>query len=405
VSEIRAQPLGPLPGENDDALVDHDEYTAAYGEALSDSLNLDNWESGLDLAALYRRLEAEIGPAIEQERRIQETIRRELFPLLTEAPDAPTGAGVHVASTADLEETTRKVLFSGQLEACDGTSVTHDTLLVTVTQIGISLVSYLGHELALSQRLFRRDLRVASQDPTEEVRALLERRQFRTATGVADRHDTLSELGRRGIMSYVERATLLHRSTAAWRMGHGNPVPYELLTGSGSMELLGAAIEMLSDLVSYQQFVFVPSAIKDRVLLTLGSALRPLEYAIAYTGETAMRRVVEHGHYEGDWHDMARRFVGRIGPDIAIGVYRAGPHSPATPFFAHVERVHEAAHIAMADSLLQEHRGFPLSIDLADAACRAMLGGAAFDDAVTSAYHTQGEPVQYLTERQTRARQ
>jgi hypothetical protein len=271
-----------------------------------------------------------------------------------------------------------------------------------VTQIGICLISYQGNELALSQRLFRRDLRVASPDPTEEVRALLEKRQSRAAAGVSDRHDTLSELGRRGIMSYGERATLLNRSTAAWRMGHGNPVPYELLTGSGSMELLGASMHMLQDLIEYRQFVFVPSAVKDRVLLTLGAALWPLEYAVVHTGETAMRRVVEHGHYKGTWHQEAVKFVDRVGSKIAVGVYRAGPHSPATPFFAHVERIHEAAHIAMADSLLQEHRGFPLSIDLADTACRTMFAGAAFDDAVTSAYQSKGEPVRYLNERQTR---
>ncbi len=404
MSDTGPEPLGSLPGESGDPLVDPDEYASAHGETLEETLNLDNWEAGLDLSALYQRLEAEIGPAIEQERRIQATVRRELFPLLAQAHDAPPEAGVHVAEAADLEDATRKVLFSGQLETCDGTTATHDSLLVTVTQIGICLVSYQGHELSLSQRLFRRDLRVSSADPTEEVRAILERRQARAATGVADRHDTLSELGRRGIMSYAERATLLDRSGAAWRMGHGNPVPYELLTGSGSMDLLAASIAMLTRLIGYEQFVFVPSALKDRVLLTLGAALRPLEYAVVRTAEATMERIVEKGHYGGDWHRAAEKFVDHVGPKIAVGVYRAGPPSPAMPFFAHVDRVHEAAHVAMADSLLQEHRGFPLSIDLADAACRAVFGGAAFEDAVTSAYQTQGEPVRYLTERQTRAR-
>jgi hypothetical protein len=392
----------PLPGEHGDPLVAVDEFSAAYGETLAEALNLDNWESGIDLESLYQRLEAEIVPAIEQERRIQEVVREELFDLLAQAADAPSEAGVHTASLSDLQEVTRKVLFSGQLETCDGTTVTHDTLLVTVTQIGICLISYQGHEMALSQRLFRRDLRVGAADPIEEVRALLERRQSRSATGVTDRRDTLSELGRRGIMTYAERATLLYRSQAAWRMGHGNPVPYELLTGSGSMDLLGEAIKVLSDLIDYQQFVFVPSAIKDRVLLTLGGALHPLEYAVVYTGESAMRRVVKGGHYGEEWHNRVGRFVDRNGQKVVVGVYRAGPYSPATPFFAHADRVHEAAHVAMADSLLQEHRGFPLSIDLADAACRAVFGGGAFDDAVTAAYQTHGEPARYLTERQTR---
>jgi len=169
------------------------------------------------------------------------------------------------------------------------------------------------------------------------------------------------------------------------------------------MDLLSEAIKILDELIAYRQFVFVPSALKDRVLQTLGGALRPLEYAVVYTGETAMRRVVSSGHYGGDWHSKAEKFVDRNGPKIAVGIYRAGPNSPATPFFAHVERVHEAAHIAMADSLLQEHRGFPLSIDLADAACRAAFGGATFEDAVTSAYQSHGEPSRYFTERQTRS--
>ena len=74
-------------------------------------------------------------------------------------------------------------------------------------------------------------------------------------------------------MTYAERATLLQRSEAAWRMGHGNIVPYELLTGSGSMALLTASLKVLRNLVAYQQFVFVPSSIKDRLLLTIGHAL------------------------------------------------------------------------------------------------------------------------------------
>jgi hypothetical protein len=403
VSEDGAEPLGQLPGESGDPLVEADEYEAATGETLEDTLNLDNWEAGLDLALLYQRLEAEIGPAIEQEHRLHETVRG-LFEMLTDVADAPPDAGVHQAEPADLEETTRKLLFSGELETCDGTTDTHDTLLVTVTQIGICLVSYQGHELSLSQRLFRRDLRTAAADPTEEVRKLLERRRTRAATGVADRQDTLSELARRGIMTYAERATLMDRSNAKWRMGHGNPVPYELLTGSGSMGLLGASIDVLTRLVNYKQFVFVPSALKDRVLLTLGSALRPLEYLVVSTAEAPMQRIVEKGHYSGDWHQKTKLFVEQVGPKIVMGMYRAGPHSPAVPFFAHADQVHLAAHVAIADSLLQEYRGFPLSIDLADAACQAAFGGGAFEDAVTAAYRSRGEPVRYLTERQTRAR-
>ena len=214
---------------------------------------------------------------------------------------------------------------------------------------------------------------------------------------MADKRDTLSELARRGIMTYAERATLLRRSTAQWRMGHGNIAPYELLTGSGNMALLAESLTVLRELVAYRQFVFVPSSIKDRLLLTIGDALGPLEYAVIQTADQAMRRIVEGGRYNPESRRLADAFVTDIGHQIAVGVYRASAHSPATPFFAHVDRVHEAAHIAIADSVLQEHRGFPLSIDLADVACRSMFGADTFDDAVASAYREHGEPTRYST--------
>jgi hypothetical protein len=393
-----------VPVDGDHIFIADDDFMAATGESIERTLDLATWQAGVDLGALYRRLEAEVGPALEQERRVQRVVRSEIFPLLRQAPDAPAEAGVHRAKASDLEDVHRKVLFSGQLDTCDGTSVTHDTLLLTVTQIGVCLISYHGNELALSQRMYRRDLRTIGTDPIEEARELLARRKDRAATGVADKRDILSELARRGIMTYAERATLLQKSEAKWRMGHGNIAPYELLTGSGNMALLAAGLEVLRKLVAYEQFVFVPSSIKDRLLLTIGNALGPLEYAVIQTGEQAMRKIVDNGRYHPDFAQLAEDFVADIGHKIAVGVYRASAHSPATPFFAHVDRVHEAAHIAMADSVLQEHRGFPLSIDLADAACRAMFGADAFDDAVAAAYREHGEPLRYLPERNTRER-
>jgi hypothetical protein len=210
---------------DDPLLVADDDFKAATGESIERTLDLTTWQAGVDLGVLYQRLEAEVGPALEQERRVQSVVRSDIFPLLRQAPDAPAEAGVHQAKAADLEDVHRKVLFSGQLDTCDGTTATHDTLLLTVTQIGICLISYLGDELALSQRMYRRDLRTVGTDPIDEARELLGRRKDRAATGVADKRDTLSELARRGIMTYAERATLLQRSDAAWRMGHGNIAP------------------------------------------------------------------------------------------------------------------------------------------------------------------------------------
>ncbi|MGI8336758.1 hypothetical protein ACRYCC_43025 [Actinomadura scrupuli] len=396
------RPTEEKPPDTPGELIGDDDFSAAYGESIAEALNLDSWDRGVDLAALYKRLESEVGPALEQERRVQEVIRSEVFELLKTAPEAPKEAGVHTARPRDLEEVHRKILFSGQLETCDGTSKTHDTLLLTVTQIGVCLISYQGNELALSQRFFRRDLRTSMPDPIEEARALLERRKDRAAVDIPDKREKLSELGRRGIMTYAERATLLHRSEALWRMGHGNIAPYELLTGSGNMDLLDRSLRVLRELVDYKRWVFVPSGIKDRLLLTIGDALLPLEYAILSSSQRAMSRIVDGGRYNPTSRAIAEKFVKEVGPKIVIGVYRASRHAPATPFFAHADHAHEAAHIAMADSTLQEHRGFPLSIDLADSACRAAFPAEIFDDAVTSAYHLHGEPLRYLSERRTR---
>src|SRR5581483_7571930 len=146
------------------------------------------------------------------------------------------------------------LLFNGGVEAADGTVQPYNTLPLTILQIGVALVSYQGNSGTWSQRLYRRDLRGAEGDPTEDMIRLLERRQARS--GRSGGSDRFSELLQRGIMAYAERALLLRRSTASWRMGHGNPAPYELITGSGSLELMLAATTLLRELIErHRRFV------------------------------------------------------------------------------------------------------------------------------------------------------
>jgi len=385
------------------------EFKAAFGESIAATLDIDSWSADADLQRVYRRLAAEVQSAVEQEQRIRSFVRREVFPLLATRAQAPEAAGVYRAELSQVENLHRRVLFPGRLETCDGIVVSHDTLVLTVTQIGVCLVSYQGDQLSLSQRLYRRDLRAAGDDPVSEAKTLLDRRQQRASPSIEGRRENLSDLARRGIMAYAERAVLLQRSEARWRMGHGVPAPYELLTGSGSMELLESSLRVVRELVAdHRRFVFVPSSISDRLLLTIGDALQPLEYAVIDTTTERMRRVVASGHYERakgggrDWGQYADDFVTELGPQILIGVYRASATAPARPFFAHPEHVHEAALVAMADSVLQEHRGFPLSIDIADNVCRTSFGLDTFSEAVRVAYTDAAEPLRHLSERDTR---
>jgi hypothetical protein len=86
-----------------------------------------------------------------------------------------------------------------------------------------------------------------------------------------------------------------------------------------------------------------------------------------------------------------------VAPQILVGVYRTSSEVPPRVFYAHREFVHEAALIAMADSVLQAHSGFPVLLDLANRVCRSTFGEEGFISAVRSAYAQRGS-FRYLSE-------
>jgi hypothetical protein len=226
----------------------------------------------------------------------------------------------------------------------------------------------------------------------------------------------MTEMARRAIMAYAERAILLDRSEATWRLGHGNPAPWELMTGAGSLDLMIEAVKVLRRLIEgHQRFVFVASEPSERLLLTVGQALHPGEYAIVKSLDEGMEKMVEGGHYRMNvtvdtfWDgqdlspaDWIRRFRDRVAPNVVVGLYRATRVSPAQVFYAHKDHAHLAAHIAIADSMLQEHRGFPLLIDVAHHVCSSVFGGGALDGLLATAYASAAAPWRYLSERITR---
>jgi hypothetical protein len=154
-------------------------------------------------------------------------------------------------------------------------------------------------------------------------------------------------------------------------------------------------------LIKHRRWVFITSAPSDRALLTLGNALYPLEFALVDTPLQSMRNIAG-GNLPPELQKKVLAFVEELGPQIVIGLYRASPSAPPRLFYAHRDFAHEAALIAMADSILQEHRGFPLLIDLADAICRATFGADTFNKMIQEAYVEAGAPFRYLGERETR---
>lgn len=399
-----APAINDQPGDLTPApVIDAKDFEVCFREKLDRALDLDTWNDGRDLSAIFERLDEEVSEALLQEDALRGQVRKELFPLIASRPNAPKGAGVFRATRAQLEATQRNVLFNGGVEACDGTCSVHDTLPLTITQIGVCLVSYHGEQGAWGHRLFRKDLHMRGEDPLGEALELLQRRQLRAGIDQESQRDQLSELARRGIMSYVERAALLQKAKAPWLMGHGQPAPYELLTGSGSMELLQRSLDLLRELIlEHRHFVFVPSAPGERLLLTIGHALRPLEFAVVETSRRRMDQILTKGHLRGEHRDRAEAFTKEAGSEILIGVYRTYAEAPPQVFYAHADFVQDAALIAMADSLLQAQRAFPTLIDLADTVCGSLFGTDGFNSTIQSAYAKHGHPLRFLGERETR---
>ncbi len=293
----------------------------------------------------------------------------------------------------------------------------HDTLPLTIHQIGVSLVSWSGNQGTWSQRLFRKDLGMRQPDPVEEALSLLERRSQRSGLNQISPQDALSELAQRAIMSYAERAILLHHSKAAWRMGHGSPAPLELLVGGGfAADLIIESIRVMRAMIEdHQRFVYVASEPVDRLLLTLGQALRPLEYVIARNARDVIAPPLEQWSCRGEptvdtvWdgeeltvEQWVQRFRDEVAPQVVVGSYRASHLAPAQVFYAHQNHFEVAARIAMADSVLQAHRGFPLLIDLADQTCRSVYGGGSLKQIASMTYAQGGAPFRYQSERETR---
>lgn len=394
------------PGGPTLAAVTADEYAASFGESLRRTLDLETWLPGEDLSRLYGRLADEVRAAVAAENGVLGTIRERLFPRLARYPGAPKGAGWYEASPADIERIHRGLLFNGGVEACDGTIQPFETLPLTIFQVGVSLVSYQGNQGTWSQRLYHRDLRLSGGDPVSTMIALLEEREKTADSRQPGRRDRLSVLAQRGILAYAERAILLRRSTAVWRMGHGSPAPYELVTGSGMLELMVESTSIIRELVEGQQkFVFVPSQSSDRLLWTIGQALRPLEFAIVSTLRDQLAATVERGHFrwtqrgELRWDGVKvtpeqwiRRFRDDVAAKVVVGVYRATLPGPAQVFYAHEDHAQLAAHVALADSVLQAHRGFPMLLDLAASVADRVFGRDTLAGPAATALADAGAP-------------
>jgi hypothetical protein len=399
--------------------VSTDAFEEYFGESLQKTLDLETWRQGVDLVQEYARVHLEVERAVAFEG-VQETrIRNLLFPKIARAPGAPPEAGFYNDLTLDdIAAVHKRLLFNGGVVCCDGTVQLHDTLALTIHQIGICLVAYTGNQGSWSTRLFRRDLREDKGDPVAAMTALLERRGRRAGLNQPDRRDGLSELAQRSIMSYAEAVVLLDKAEpkSIWRMGHGSPAPYQLLAGVGNPDMAIESIKALRRMIEvHKKFVYVSSESGDRDYLQLGQALRPLEYLIIGTLKERIESVVWNIHFGGKptvdmrWdgellspENWVLKFQNEVASQVLVGVYRASAIAPPQVFYAHRDHFDMAAAIAIADSILLPDRGFPMLIDLADRACKSVYGGGSLRDMTDAAYARYGAGVRYASERTNR---
>ena len=191
-----------------------DEFRRCFGESLTEVMNPDTWDDGISVLQAYERIEREVAEAVAVEGDMEGRVRAHVFPKLR-VSGAPPEAGHYTDVTlADIHEVHQGLLFNGGTEACDGTVQSHDTLALSIYQIGVCLVSYAGNQGSWSTRLFRRDLRETHDDPVTDMLALLDRRAARAGLNQPDRRDGLSELARRAMMSYAETRVLTREATA-----------------------------------------------------------------------------------------------------------------------------------------------------------------------------------------------
>lgn len=359
---------------------------AALGESVQESLDLASWGTGPGLESLLAHVGTAVARSVAEEANLRDSIREKVLGKLHEFPDAPATAGVYAVPDSLIRAARRNLLLPGRVTACDAAAAGHDGLTATVVSIGVCMVRYDGEMNSWRSTFLRHDFDARAGDPVAKLRAVLDKRAERTEAAVAG-EDPIHTLLRRGFMAAAERRALLEKAGTAWKLGHGVPAPLELLTGSGSADLLDLALPVLESLLlADSRWVFVPKTLANRALLTVCNALGPGELAVIQTGKPLVDAIVEMASIPNGYRQRVLAFAEKLGAATVVGGYRATRYSPPQLFVAHAERAVEAGILAMADGGMNPHRGFPLSLELAGLGARNGLGISAFRGVVEAAY-------------------
>ncbi|MEM2130167.1 MAG: hypothetical protein QXZ70_06175 [Candidatus Bathyarchaeia archaeon] len=254
-------------------------------------------------------------------------------------------------------------LFSGNVAAVDGTISNFSMVSGTRCRIGVISTSYKNKRIEKVLYVSERELAEPSSSVIEHFEKL--RKKHR-----------ISALLLRALMLYGERQIALSRSEA-WKLVHGELLPYELRTGLGIYRALPESLELGRKLIEAKNVIAVIEDTTRLNLLNAGIILERGEYMEALTlKEYFENNYLPTAHFSRDDEALFKEFVKDYCDNVRIGVYRVG-FKPYV-FEAHKDVFDKAAALIMKDAENQPMRGFPLLIDYADAICSCLLSGSDF---------------------------
>jgi hypothetical protein len=254
-------------------------------------------------------------------------------------------------------------LYSSQVCAVDGTHSTYPMLSGIRCRIGVAATSY---------RNKRTDgiVFVSEQHLHPSESSVLEILKSRKTE-----NRLISGLLIRAIMFYMERKIALDRQEE-WLMFNGPLVPFELRSGIGRMRALDPCLSLCEKIIDRKTIVGVVAKSTEDEIVSLGLALKPLEYLKLRSFKDDLEDWLPKAHFNTTDEERFRRFIDSHGPYLDIGLYKAG--NRAYIFHAHQERFHEAAALIIRDSLFQPMRAYPLLIDYSDSLCTYLLASSDF---------------------------
>lgn len=256
----------------------------------------------------------------------------------------------------------RGVLREGRVVGVDGSMALYPTPTGQRCRIAVASVNYRGENVF--EAVYLSDLDFVDED-VEDIMGLLRE---------AERFSRLSPLLYRSIMLYEERRQALERGEE-WKMLHGPIVPLEMRLGRlGVSGVLEENLRLAERLVDYGKVVGVLSSTSRLRLLNLGYLLRPGEYMYVARASRIMRD--EARRVPRDEREILDDFIEEYGERVVVGLFRVG--GKAYVFEAVEEFFDEAAHIVIADSVVNAFKGFPLLLDYADRVVGRVLSSRVF---------------------------